>query len=220
MSRLLDFDALEQFLLTHHRWQGQYRDAATIQERWDVVREIYAYYMPEILAASTRRRRGKINPYCVSWDFTPIERIAWHAIRCVGLPLYPQVPVARFFLDFANPYYKIGVELDGKAFHDPVKDTQRDLLLLQHGWRIFRIAGSECMLPDARPDDWEDPALPEQELARLHTWFLHTCEGVLTALDHFYFHDEPERWPHFEVAAHTLEVHRLVDFDLFLEGDC
>lgn len=76
--------------------------------------------------------------------FTPIEKYAWTAIRSIGnLPFYPQYPAGKFIIDFANPFFKIGIELDGKEYHCREKDEKRDLILLKDGWRIFRISGSD-----------------------------------------------------------------------------
>src|ERR1043165_817359 len=170
----LNVEKMHFYLTTHYLWQQAYAVASTPQERWTLLRTIYRYHMPEILAASARHLRGRIEPSFVEWDFTPIEEIAWQTIRSLGTPLYPQVPVDRFFLDFANPYYKIGLELDGAAFHDFDSDARRDNLLMQQGWRIFRIPGAETHARSALPQDWED-----RPQAAGEPWMTCTCDGVI-----------------------------------------
>lgn len=106
------------------------------------LREIYQKIMPKIISAHPRI----IDPYFVDWltIFTPIEKNVWHDIRILGLPLYPQFPVKGYFIDFADPVLKIGVEVDGKQWHqDKAKDDAREDLLHVLGWQIIRINGSQ-----------------------------------------------------------------------------
>lgn len=77
--------------------------------------------------------------------FTTIERALWSDIRANGLPLWPQYPVGRFFVDFGNPEHRIAVECDGREFHQNVqKDRDRDAELNSLGWTVYRIDGSRC----------------------------------------------------------------------------
>lgn len=70
------------------------------------------------------------------------ERLFWHDIRKVGLPFYPEFPVGNYFIDFADPIKKVGIEVDGKEFHqDRLKDLDRQQELENLGWKIFRISG-------------------------------------------------------------------------------
>lgn len=90
-----------------------------------------------------------LDPY--EWDhdgtivLTPIERWLWHDIRLCDLVLYPQYPVGRFYVDFANPVAKVAIECDGKAFHlDVVKDERRQAEIEALGWTVYRFTGAEC----------------------------------------------------------------------------
>jgi very-short-patch-repair endonuclease len=122
------------------------------RERFALIREAYSLLMPRILE---RARYAKtISPYFIVWDFSPIEFNAWTQIRALALPFYPEVPVLGFFLDFADPYRKIGIELDGKDYHDAVKDAERDRKLNEAGWEIFRITGSMA-------NRWMEDELPD-----------------------------------------------------------
>jgi hypothetical protein len=104
----------------------------------------------------------QFEPYEIAdWGaiFTPIEEAAWQDIRCMGLPLWPQLPVGRFMLDFGNPVLKVGLECDGARFHNAVRDAARDQALAQMGWRIYRAPGWQCMRDWDYPrgyEDWDD----------------------------------------------------------------
>lgn len=173
----------ENYIHPGQDWPLRYRYAHTQGERWQVIREVYEYYTPAIFAAAAKHRRGRIDPYFLPWQFTPIEAIAWDQIRMLGTPLYPQVPVDRVFLDFANPYYKIGLELDGAEYHDRQRDLARDEVLLKQGWHIYRIKGFEIYDPRG------------------------IAEEVITAIDHVWFDPNPERWADYDDALITLGEH-------------
>lgn len=88
-----------------------------------------------------------IDPY--AWDgyitMTPIESAMWENIREANAVMYPQYPVGKFFVDFANPVAKVAIECDGAAFHmDKAKDAARDHDLQKMGWVTYRISGREC----------------------------------------------------------------------------
>lgn len=88
--------------------------------------------------------------------FTPIEKSAWHDIRANGIPLWPQLPVGRFFVDFGNPAVKVAFECDGKEWHDERKDAARDRILEEMGWKVFRAAGWQCNRVMPYPEDFEE----------------------------------------------------------------
>lgn len=100
------------------------------------IREAYKQYEPDLLSGVRR------SPYDlgIDWQFSPIEDNVWAAIRYLGLPLYPQYPVGRFFVDFGDPKRKIAIEVDSIRWHkDKVKDAMRDKEIQKLGWRVYRI---------------------------------------------------------------------------------
>lgn len=114
-------------------------------DRFAALREFYANANFEIMQA--RSFEWGIDPYEVDWlrVFTPIEFALWQDIRQEGLVMYPQYPVAGFFLDFANPLLKVAIECDGAAYHlDKAKDAARDAKLNSLGWVVYRISGRDC----------------------------------------------------------------------------
>jgi very-short-patch-repair endonuclease len=114
---------------------------------WNLIKEYYDLMDQKILKEA--KNEWAIDAY--AWDtglitMTPIERWFWSDIRKANAVLYPQYPAHGFFLDFANPVAKVGIECDGRDFHlDKEKDAKRDALLGKHGWMVYRISGSDCM---------------------------------------------------------------------------
>ncbi len=113
---------------------------------WDDIRKHYAKANSFIL--KTPRNEWAIDPY--AWngvlELTPIEQALWCDIRQADAVLYPQYPIGKVFVDFANPKAKVAIECDGHHFHlDKEKDAQRDALLQSQGWHVYRISGSGCM---------------------------------------------------------------------------
>lgn len=186
-------------------------------KRWNIIREIYKIMMPDIIEASKRDIRAWSDPYFVDWSkvFTPIESSAWQSIRYYGCPLYPQLPVLNYFIDFANPYLKIALELDGKDFHDAKKDRVRDKNLAREGWRIYRVAGSECF---KRTRTYE--ALSEADSIyksehghyssklydEISEYFLESSDGVILAIDLIHFNGG-ESLRFLSMARMTLDIH-------------
>ncbi len=69
-----------------------------------------------------------------------IEDNVWDDIRFIGLPLYPQVPVGPYFLDFGDFKNRIGIEVDSILWHkDKQKDLDREGKIKKLGWKVFRI---------------------------------------------------------------------------------
>jgi very-short-patch-repair endonuclease len=114
--------------------------------QFDRARAFYDRYQAQIEA--TPRNEWAMDPY--AWNefgitMTPIEAYLWTDIRANNLVLYPQVPIDRYFADFANPRAGVIVECDGKAYHqDKTKDDVRQRRLEDLGWTVYRLTGSEC----------------------------------------------------------------------------
>lgn len=162
-------------------------------KKWDAYRMLYKALLPDIM-----NRNGNqygIDPYTIDWitQFTPIENDAWHTIRCLGLPLYPQFPVGRVFVDFGDPVKKIALECDGKAFHDDEKDYLRDKGLSAMGWVVYRAPGRECVKQGLDLGDLysqlDDQRIGEDEFrASVSQWANSTSEGLISAIG----------WQHYE----------------------
>lgn len=74
-------------------------------------------------------------------NFSPIEvklLAAFHDAK-----LYPELQyrIGRYYADFAFPESRWVVEADGKEFHDPESDRQRDRDIRAAGWNVKRFPG-------------------------------------------------------------------------------
>lgn len=110
-----------------------------------IIRETYRECLPEI-----EKNYPNFDPYIFDWTsvFTPIENNVWADIRYLGCPIKcPQFPVSGYFIDFADPVRKIGIEVDGKEWHSSQeqieKDQKREAILKKFGWTIYRIEGAK-----------------------------------------------------------------------------
>jgi len=100
------------------------------------IREIYKQVGPVL------EKGVRLSPYDlgIQWEFSPIEDNVWGNIRYLGIPLYPEFPVGPYFIDFADPKKKIGIEVDSIKWHkDKSKDMVKDKYLRSCGWNIYRI---------------------------------------------------------------------------------
>jgi len=157
-----------------------------------------------------RKYQDSGDPYFMDWNFTPIEYSAWQDIRGSGLPMLPQVPVLKYFIDFGDPVKKIGIECDGKEWHDPIKDKKRDKQLLEIGWKIFRIPGHVCrrVLTDPWELDRDDPDINK----KIHAWFTTTSTGIVYAIKQAYYLDELSKWAnnYYDSYHAALDLYRSV----------
>lgn len=166
------------------------------------IRKQYARLLPCWMSEYESTGEMRHDPYFMEWDFSPIERLVWSDIRSNGIPFFPQVPVLNYFLDFANPFLKIGIECDGKAWHNHDMDKARDARLADEGWMIFRIEGHECKR-EIQP--WSECS-DDQDDGKINRYFMETSEGVINAIRRKYFEDD--LGPHAELIDWTLFEHR------------
>src|SRR6266487_2554480 len=77
--------------------------------------------------------------------FTPIEEKLLVALEAHHLSYQPQVRIGQYTVDFLVSIQnnKVIVECDGKAYHDPSKDSKRDKVLSLEGYPICRFSGAE-----------------------------------------------------------------------------
>jgi len=123
---------------------------------WTAIRQHYRANTQAIYEAG--RSMWGIDPY--AWEhetdirLTPIERALWSDIRAVGVVMYPQYPVSRYFVDFANPVARVAIECDGALWHlDAEKDRKRQCEIEAEGWTVYRISGSECLKEGQEVED-------------------------------------------------------------------
>jgi very-short-patch-repair endonuclease len=196
------------------RLNARWRASTDKAERWDIIRAAYKIMTPILLQRRT-------NPHFLDWAYhrTPIEALAWSDIRRLGLPLYPQFPALRFFLDFADPIQQIAVELDGAKWHDEQRDAQRDRILLEQGWRTFRIPGKRALASGT--DIHEVLADVQNEVDavyQLSQWGYAWSEGFFWALGYMFYRkpgiSSMSRPACREAAVRILSYHQLIEFPL------
>lgn len=126
----------------------------------------------------------RTDPYFYPFfeNLTPIERNVWSEIRAFGLPMYMQFPVLDFFLDFADPVKKIGIEADGKKFHEntQIEDAIRQKKLEDEGWKIYRITGVDTFTNSQVPsrelsDEDSDPLQDLLKTIKLENYNVADC---------------------------------------------
>jgi len=177
------FENALRYLGRKAQFRENYRQAETIVQRWKVIREYYRFIQPAIDSYPPHMWATDVYDLPTFNDFTPIERAAWHEIRCRGAVMYPQYPVLNYFVDFANPKLKLALEADGARWHSPEKDAERDRRLMRAGWTVYRVTGSECL----RVKEWPGERLTRSEYDEfVREWYLHTVDGVVDALLKFH----------------------------------
>ena len=77
--------------------------------------------------------------------FTPIEVKLLMALEAHQLTYQPQVRIGQSTVDFLveTQNNKVIVECDGRAFHDPSKDFEREKVFSSEGYPVCRFSGSE-----------------------------------------------------------------------------
>ena len=199
-----------------------YQELDSVQKKdrkywYPFVRQAYMEMMPEIINASEKCKWSWVNPYFLYLcnKFSNLEEIAWDAIRYRSVPLYPQFPIFNRFVDFGNPYLKIGLEVDSDYYHqDKVKDRERDLLFAKAGWRIFRISEKEVTSKTKYIENLKSDS-------EIHYWLNNTVSGLVYSIMHVYFQYDAIDSPYYSQMIESLNSHRLVPFDVAPEvSDC
>lgn len=213
------------FLASLQKWadavgvlEREVAQAETYYQKLIAIKRFYKAYEKEMIAKPKQWQ----TVYPIDWSrlFTPIEFEAWLAIRRKGrIILYPQYPALNYHVDFGNPGLKIGLEIDGKQFHDTKRDIKRDTELKMAGWTIYRITGSEMVkadfkdLNDCRNDDMDE----DDTLCHLRQWLFETGDGIIQAIKEVHFEDwskikDPPYvlMEYYNYCQLTLEEHRLV----------
>lgn len=168
-------------------------------EGWERRNVLYRYY--DLVAPQIMKTAAEEGPYTrgcekygLPWaeTFSHAEKFAWGKLHNhPSVVLYPEYPVDKFFLDFGNPALSIGVEIDGKNYHDADDDLARDLALLRQGWIIFRVPAKELFWDLEHPaeyvsrnggsieEDWDNDEVHEIAL----NYYLRSGDGFLESLE-------------------------------------
>ena len=76
----------------------------------------------------------------------PMEAKLWNALRelkPLGYHFRRQVPLGRYFVDFACHASRLVIEVDGETHTNPAYDRARDAFLLKEGYRVLRVINDD-----------------------------------------------------------------------------
>ena len=202
----------------YHEYHKEFSRCTTNGEKFDLIRRIYREQDEDI-----RKYNGMVCPYFLDWmcAFTPIEELAWCCIRdwWRKLQMFPQYPVGRYFIDFGDPIRRIGLECDGKQWHDTAKDTARDAELLEIGWQIYRVTGAECYRDVRDPGELEYDGYEVSKDDR-HRWYMMSVDGLLESIAVYHcgaYTLTP--WYIASLRAHTLQDRKIEGWCEYDEDD-
>jgi very-short-patch-repair endonuclease len=82
-------------------------------------------------------------------SLSPLElKIITQLLKYKNLKFESNYEVKPYFIDIAFPKHKVGLEIDGRAYHSSEEQRARDELRQEYlemkGWRIERVAGWFC----------------------------------------------------------------------------
>jgi ATP-dependent DNA helicase UvrD/PcrA len=132
--------------------QGTYQPSALAGEdlHKNVSSVIHALLAEQVFTLLERSNLQFTSPDFLSLTeyktvFTPIEEKLLVALEAGKLTYQPQVRIGQYTVDFLveTQNNKVIVECDGRAFHDPAKDSERDKVLASEGYPICRFSGAE-----------------------------------------------------------------------------
>lgn len=72
----------------------------------------------------------------------------WTALRAMkplGLHFRRQVPLGRYYADFACHHPRLVVEIDGPSHDRPDYDAERDAFMQGQGYRVLRVANQDVL---------------------------------------------------------------------------
>ncbi len=159
--------------------------------KFSAIRDHYETLKPLIFEYTSKEPSRWVSPYSndVDWlaQLSPIEIPMWMTIRSFGgAPFYPQYPLGRYYLDFANPILKIAIECDGKDWHTKEQDDERDLDIMRRwGWITFRISGARCFKyieKDYYEYESEFKYYADSEIVDFLSQYYQTTDGLIRAI--------------------------------------
>lgn len=217
-EEVFDWSYFDDFVEQYTAIYGALKDFHTRSNYFQQLSDLRKFYNinEQAIISCTLNTNGWFSSNFVNWHefMTPIEFAAWQSIRAKGRPiLYPQYPALNYYLDFGDPAQKIGLELDGKKFHDRGKDLIRDNELRKEDWTIYRITGSEMMRNNYKDIyDVGEQDLDERDWNSLKDWICGSGDGVIEAIKVVHFKgitgtEDNERF--YNLCVSSLETHQL-----------
>jgi len=78
----------------------------------------------------------------------PSEAALWNALRQLkssSLHFRRQVPLGRYYADFACHHPKLVIEVDGWTHNDLAYDAERDRFMRAEGYRVLRVPSVDVL---------------------------------------------------------------------------
>lgn len=78
----------------------------------------------------------------------PSEAVMWNALRALkplGLHFRRQVPLGRYYADFACHHPRLIIEIDGPTHVDAEYDAARDDFIKSEGYRVLRVSNEDVL---------------------------------------------------------------------------
>jgi len=78
----------------------------------------------------------------------PAEAALWNALRALkstGLHFRRQVPLGRYYADFASHHPRIVIEVDGWTHSSPAYDAERNAFMQAEGYRVLRVTNEDVL---------------------------------------------------------------------------
>ncbi len=111
---------------------------------------------PRVLRSLLHQGSGR------SFVTSPLERLVGEALAGAGLPpFHREYPVylegGVYYLDFAFPHFRVGVEADSRRWHSDAGSFERDRArhnaLASAGWRVLRVTEDQVRRDPAGVQD-------------------------------------------------------------------
>ncbi|WP_167342066.1 hypothetical protein [Nonlabens sp. SY33080] len=195
-----------------------YNNARSIKDKWLIYGEYYKISKSKRTEYFSQNRLAFYGKYPFNWysSFSYLEKRTWEDISYINVPLYPQYPVKNFFIDFANPDLKIGLEVDGSNYHDIERDFKIDTKLAKFDWKIYRSPYSESKREYMDIIDLEKNEITGSEKQEaIEHWIMKTTNGLIHAIKYWYFLNQEQKLHNYrfqlhpDIFQHTVDFHQL-----------
>jgi very-short-patch-repair endonuclease len=78
----------------------------------------------------------------------PSEAAMWTALRTMkplGLHFRRQLPIGRYYADFACHHPRLVIEVDGETHIYPEYDAERDAFIRAEGYKVLRVSNLDVL---------------------------------------------------------------------------
>lgn len=139
----IDLDGYWEHLRLGRPYIEKYQNAKTY---FETLRALKGLYLEWLIPANKYQRccdlPFEIDPLRL---LNTAERMVNSDLYYFAMHMYPQYPILNYFVDFADPYRRVAIEVDGAKFHqDGEKELRRHKEIEADGWTLYHITGAEA----------------------------------------------------------------------------